>query len=669
MVLLAMVVLCSLADAEEGPPLTVDSPTEGLITGDSWIWVRGTTGPGLDVEVVVACQMGFFYNNTTAGPEGYFEMVSYIGLFQNTVTVSAMGPLGTSVVVRNVTLDLWRPQIEIRMEFVHGVPVPYNERFECFIVGVDEIALNGTVRDSPGWNAPVAILVNGVPWESGDHPYGTFYALVHLDEGVNKIRIDATDQVGNTAYDILTIVRDTVPPQVGIITPLDGTLTDEPQCLLEGTSEAGAYIDVSVRTVYDERVYETTSAKAGTFQVPIVLFEGLQTIVVAAIDAVGNANLSYLLVTLDTVAPSISIDRPENGSGVTNGDVFTVTGSTDPEATVRVDGVQVDNSGVFQLEVALDEGMNRFKVTSVDPAGNEAWFQVEIVRDTVAPVLFITSPQRTEIITNGTVVHFAGSVRDADGVKVRHRRGVADATLVDGKWEDGDWEFDLELGELDLEQEVEVYAHDTAGNRVACTVTVVMDLVPPALNLDVRTEWATNLGTVRISGTTDEDIGELTVNGEPHPVADGVFDIEVGLLEGENSFLIVVEDRAGNSAEQAVTVTYDTIRPALELEHPSWTETGLVMVSGTTDQDVEYVFVDGQSFFVENGTFSFIIELEDEGEHEINFTVVDEAGNSRTRFATVDFRTSPSDVWFLMAPIVVLGLIAVVLFWLRRRRP
>lgn len=669
LILLAIVALGTLVSAMDGPPLTVDSPVEDLVTGDSMIWVNGTTDPGIEVSVLVETIFHDNYNNTTSGPDGRFEMVTYLVHKNNIVTVTAEGPNGTSKVVRMVTLDYYRPQIEVRMEFVGGIPVPFNEERGGYVVSEGEIYLNGTYMDIPGRNPPVTIHVNGVLWEPGDHPYGTFYVPVALEEGVNNILIEATDQVGNVGYDILVIERDTIVPFIDIVNPEDRSLTNVTYCLLAGTSEAGTYLEVSVRTTEDERTYETVTAADGGFELTMELFEGLQTVTVAAIDVVGNTNLSYLVITLDSVAPGLSIDRPPGGTAVTNADVFTIKGSTDPDAVVNIDGVPVDNFGVFQHQVALVEGPNLFQVRSVDAAGNEDSLQVGIVRDTVAPILFIVCPQRTWIVTNGSLLHLEGSVKGSEGIKVKHHGGVAEASLLSGTWEDGEWAFDLHLKEHGLEQDVEVYAFDQAGNRDISMITVVMDTVPPALNVDGRTEWVTNLGTVRITGTTDEDIGELKVNGEPHPVLNGIFDMEVDLTEGENVFHILVTDGAGNSAARTVTVTYDNLSPELKLEYSTWTETGLVMISGTTDQDVKYVFVDGQSFFVDNGTFSFIIQLEGKGEHRINITVQDEAGNERTRFATVDYRTRYSGLWFVLVPIILFGIIALVLYKKGRNGP
>lgn len=55
---------------------------------------------------------------------------------------------------------------------------------------------------------------------------------VSLSEGVNTIVVSCVDDAGNTGTDSVTVYRDSTPPQVVIIAPANGTLTDQPSVVL-----------------------------------------------------------------------------------------------------------------------------------------------------------------------------------------------------------------------------------------------------------------------------------------------------------------------------------------------------------------------------------------------------------------------------------------------------
>lgn len=263
------------------------------------------------------------------------------------------------------------------------------------------------------------------------------------------------------------------------------------------------------------------------------------------------------------------------------------------------------------------------------------------------------------MLINESNLHFEGSVKVSTGVAIKHRGVHNPARLVSGSWDEGEWEYDLEIEGAEAMDDVEVYAQDLAGNRASSTIRVVTDTVPPDLNIDGGPYRVTNRDPFVLSGTTDKDIGSITVNGVQYPVDGGVFDLEMPLGgRDQSTFVLVARDVAGNSVTGTVVVTYDVQVPDLELVYPKRTDRDMVLVTGITDADVRWVYVDGQSFFVDNGTFTFLVDLDGEGEHHINFTIEDEAGNRRTRFATIENGSDTPGFEVVMA---ITALVALVL--------
>ena len=670
LVLVATVLALSIgafAVAAEEPPLTVDSPPEGLVTRDWKLPITGTTSPDTIVTVHLENYRIGNWNETTSIANGSYEVWIYLDWGRNHIVVEAgEQETGITSITRNVTQDDWAPSLKIRMEFLNSVPIPYNDEMDAYVVADAEVMVNGTCNDDTTRDEDLLVRINGEPVVPGPDRRGRFLARVELEPGLNAISVDVADLLGNRRTITPQILRDIEPPLVLVHHPVDDEVTRDATYRVEGLTEPMTYVKVRVEFPDGHHSFTTTSRVDGTFQVTIELVEGIQLVTVTALDAMGNMNSTILGITLDTDPPALMVESPPGGHDTTREKRYTIVATLvdDQGAVVFVGGQEVEGTDMFRLEVDLREGDNTFDVRAIDEAGNEQAFIVTILRDTFAPTMVLFSPDYLDLLTNDPTVPFAGTVKGAEGVTIKHRGVAHNARLTDGSWEDGEWAYDLELTEYDLEFNVEVYASDAADNRDTVTIHVVLDTVPPLLAIDGGPLQVTNRRLTRVSGTTEEGIASLTIGDERVPVDDGVFDISVSLVEGMNTMPVRVRDRAGNWACETLEIICDPVPPRLELDYPRSTREGAVSVTGTTDDDVVMVYVDGQSFFVDNGSFAFTIELVDEGVHEINFTVVDAAGNRRTELIDIDYSTGIPG----FGPLLVLIAVAVAALVVRQGR-
>ncbi len=116
----------------------------------------------------------------------------------------------------------------------------------------------------------------------------------------------------------------------------------------------------------------------GTFGQDVALSEGMNTIVIEAVDPVGNTNQITVDVVLDTTPPSLTITAPMDGSNVSEPSVL-VQGTTDAGATVRVNGVVASNgSANWSATVVLSEGVNIVVVTAEDEVANSVMRTVSV---------------------------------------------------------------------------------------------------------------------------------------------------------------------------------------------------------------------------------------------------------------------------------------------------
>jgi hypothetical protein len=126
--------------------------------------------------------------------------------------------------------------------------------------------------------------------------------------------------------------------------------------------------------------------------------------------------------------------------------------------------------------------------------------------------------------------------------------------------EDGQFIFTINLSDGD--NEFTLSSKDTSGNESQQTpgYKIVFDNEPPDLTVSTPSDGTSFFGAkqrqVTVSGTTEPETN-LTINDRPIAVAeDGKYVYTTTLNDGENKFWIKVTDKAENSTEKTITVTF-----------------------------------------------------------------------------------------------------------------
>ena len=106
-----------------------------------------------------------------------------------------------------------------------------------------------------------------------------------------------------------------------------------------------------------------------------------------------NGLITPFPVDTDTTPPVITITSPGEGTLFSQSPIE-VTGALDDDtATVTVNGVSAAVAGgQWSASVPLQEGANILSAVAVDPAGNTDLVSIQVVLDSGAPVIAITSP-------------------------------------------------------------------------------------------------------------------------------------------------------------------------------------------------------------------------------------------------------------------------------------
>lgn len=337
-------------------------------------------------------------------------------------------------------------------------------------VNKSPIVISGSISDPKA-----RIVVNGInAFVNG----GTFTAHVNLMEGNNTITAVATDIFGNTGSDIVTIIVDTKPPVVEITVPTPNSLINSRLVTVTGlTDKNTASAMVSTRIGAE---ITTAVLNAGSFIAKDVkLAEGMNVITVRAVSQAGNVGTASVKVTVDSIAPKLTIATPRDMT-VTNKKMIAVSGTVDkPSAMVKVNNtpVTVTRGSLTLSSLNLTEGNNIITVTAVDRAGNEAKpVVVTVVLDTTPPAPPTLNPLSP--VTRVPQVTVTGSGEPGAKVEVFVNSTVQGAVQADEK---GAFSYKINLAEGN--NAVSAVAYDAPGNASAgsTVVNVFLDTKPPRI--------------------------------------------------------------------------------------------------------------------------------------------------------------------------------------------
>ncbi len=333
---------------DTAPTIVLTSPTVS-ITNQLTVNVSGYTESNITTVLI--------NGQPTPTTNGAFYRFVSLTVGVNTISIEATDTVGnTGYLYKTITLDQNPPTIIVSQ--------PLNGSY----LNDDSVEVIGTTE--PG----VALTING--FNVAVSPVGAFAIRLALIEGQNTITVTAVDPAGNQAIETIIVIVDTVPPSLTLTSP-SSEYSMSRTVRVEGQTEAGASVTV-------DGLAPDLLRPDGYFLTNITyISDGSWTITVAATDIAGNIATVLVSITVDTVAPNLTVTKPTQGLVVMTPAVE-VEGSTEVGATVTVSGqsVAVDQSGAFATTIPLPSpGLNTIVVVSQDPAGNINSVQITVDYD------------------------------------------------------------------------------------------------------------------------------------------------------------------------------------------------------------------------------------------------------------------------------------------------
>jgi|GEM_PF-2793394 len=466
---------------------------------------------------------------------------------------------------------------------------------------------------------------------------------LELADGAHTFVLRVTDNAGNVREVTLSFIVDTVAPSVVILAPADGSFNNTSSitaCWTASDATSGIAI---IRYRIDGMAW-TNADEVGSL-VWSELADGSHTIDVRAVDRAGNRYTTSASFVVDTVAPSIAIDEPIDGSFNTL-DHATVGWTAEDdcagiaffEVVVMRDGAlsrsfQVPASEGSMLLSDLADGEYVVTVRAIDKANNVKESSVSFIVDTVGPVVSIISPTVEHINTDPVVVEWTAS--DANGIRIVQYS-------IDGKtWFDADGATTYEWSGLtDGPHTFYVRAEDNAGNVNEASSTFVSDRAAPAMDIispndgsylsgsTVIVEWTVSDATsgIRTVEYRIDGLGWTAVTGS---------NCSLVLTDGDHEVLIRATDNAGNVYTASVGFIVDTISPSVVITSPidgSFNNTGSVAVSWTASDVKSGIRIiqystDGMVWFNADGATSYLWSSLVDGAYTFYVRAEDNAGN------------------------------------------
>jgi len=402
-----------------------------------------------------------------------------------------------------------------------------------------------------------------------------------LGDGILTFTATATDAVGNTNTDNKTATKDTVAPQVALVSVTDPiTIALQSATTASGTGEAGDTIKlVATHGDGSSSEYQTTVDQDGNWTITDIdvsnLDDGTITYTVNAIDGAGNTGSDMRTATKTTVAIT-SITDPI-GAASQSHVVITGTGQAGATVTVLVSDGDVSSSeytttigqdGNWTIEdidvTTLADGSLVFLVSADDGSGNIATAVKDATKDTQGPALLVESITDTVNIQSNGFADASGTSVPGATVQIV----ASDGNLTSGPFtttvdQNGNWLIEgIDVSTLaDGTITFSITATNGSGTTTK-SASAVKDTVAPALQINSVTDPVVpaNQANTEVQGTSDPG-ARITIvarDTDAHHTSNyigfasqngtwTVSDIDVSnLSEGVITYSITVNDDAGN---------------------------------------------------------------------------------------------------------------------------
>ena len=370
-----------------------------------------------------------------------------------------------------------------------------------------------------------------------------------LADGANyQVAVSAQDSAGNSASATHSISVDTTAPVVSIATlsgddVLNAAEAQQP-LTVHGSSSAEAGQTVTV--TLGDKTYTATVANDGTWTLDVpatdlaALSQGALTVTASVNDKAGNHGQTTHTLTVDTVAPAVTISTVADDDIVNNAEQQagqTIRGTTTAEqgqtVTVSFNGhsyqATVAADGTWSVFVpgrdflGLSDGDYTITASVSDKAGNPGSATHDVTLNGDVPTIVINTFAQDDIVSaaeHGTPLVISGTTDAPAGQTVTVTlNGKSYTTTVQN---DGSWSYTLGSADVSALADGGAYVinaqvSNTIGNSASDNHTVTVDLTAPSMGISIdslqndtglsASDFITNDSQIIINGSLTAQLG------------------------------------------------------------------------------------------------------------------------------------------------------------------
>ncbi|WP_410053841.1 MULTISPECIES: Ig-like domain-containing protein [Enterobacter] len=468
----------------------------------------------------------------------------------------------------------------------------------------------------------VTVTLNGKTYTATIQSDGTWTTTVPaadvgaLADGARyQVSVSAQDSAGNSASATHGISVDTTAPVVSIGTlSVDDMLNaSEAQQPLTVHGSSSAEAGQTVTVTLGGKTYTALVGSDGTWTLDVpaadlaALSQGALTVTASVNDKAGNSGQTTHTLTVDTVAPTVTISTVADDDIVNNAEQLagqTIRGTTTAEqgqtVTVSFNGhsyqATVGADGSWSVFVpgrdflGLSDGEYTITASVSDRAGNPGSATHDVTLNGDVPTITINTFAQDDIVNaaeHGTPLVVSGTTDAPAGQTVTLTlNGKTYAATVQN---DGTWSYTVSSADVAALADggsyvINAQVSNTIGNSASDNHTVTVDLTAPSMGISIdslqndtglsATDFITNDSQVVVNGSLTAQLGnnekaqisldggvtwiDLTVTGTTWRYADGRT-----LTDGTYQYQVRVIDNAGNvGATDSQDVVIDLTKPA-----------------------------------------------------------------------------------------------------------
>jgi len=468
----------------------------------------------------------------------------------------------------------------------------------------------------------VTVTLNGKTYTATIQNDGTWTTTVPVadvgalaDGASYQVTVSAQDSVGNSASATHGISVDTTAPVVSIAALSGDDMLNalEAQLPLTVHGSSSAEAGQTVTVTLGGKTYTAVVANDGTWTLDVpaadlaALSQGALTVTASVNDRAGNGGQTTHTLTVDTVAPTVTISTVADDDIVNNAEQLagqTISGTTTAEqgqtVTVSFNGhsyqATVAANGTWSVFVpgrdflGLSDGDYTITASVNDRAGNPGSATHDVTLNGDVPTITINTFAQDDIVNaaeHGTALAISGTTDAPAGqtVTITLNGKTYAATVQSG----GTWSYTLGSADVAALADggsyvINAQVSNTIGNSASDNHTVTVDLTAPSMGITIdslqndtglsASDFITNDSQVVVNGSLTAQLGnnekaqisldggatwiDLTVTGTAWRYADGRT-----LTDGTYQYQVRVIDNAGNvGATDSQDVVIDLTKPA-----------------------------------------------------------------------------------------------------------